>query len=183
MLNFAHVHTMVLVSNPLLWYPYTPGAWSNFFSAETSASAGLVGLLFVAISINLPKIVVVPQLVKRAAKALMALMGVLIASTLCLVPGQRFFFLGTELVVVGLLVWIGASWQENASSQDNPFIARRMRWILLVLTQLSVIPTFLAGVSILMGFGGALYWLVAGTIFSFVAAMVDAWALLIEICR
>jgi len=66
---------------------YNLAQWSNFFSAQVGASAALTGLLFVAISINLPKIVANPQLASRSAKALATLAGVLLASTLCLVPG------------------------------------------------------------------------------------------------
>ena len=35
----------------------TMGNWHGFFSAEVGASAALAGLLFVATSINLPRIV------------------------------------------------------------------------------------------------------------------------------
>ena len=35
---------------------YDPAAWAAFFAAVTGAAAALVGLLFVAVSINLDKI-------------------------------------------------------------------------------------------------------------------------------
>ncbi len=57
---------------------YNLAQWSKFFSAQVGASAALTGLLFVVISINLPKIVANPQLASRSAKALATLAGVLL---------------------------------------------------------------------------------------------------------
>ncbi len=56
-----------------------PGAdWANFFVAEVGASAALTGLVVVAISINLAKILSYPSLPDRAAEAPFALVGVLV---------------------------------------------------------------------------------------------------------
>jgi hypothetical protein len=38
-----------------------------------------------------------------------------------------------------------------------------------------------AGVSLLLGAGGGLYWLVPGVAFSLVVAIVNAWVLLVEV--
>ena len=54
---------------------YSPADWTGFFSAEVGASAGLAGLIFVAVSINLAQIVKETHLVSRSAKALLSLMG------------------------------------------------------------------------------------------------------------
>jgi hypothetical protein len=49
--------------------------------------------------------------------------------------------------------------------------------------QISTLPTVIGGIAVLtVGFDG-LYWLVAGMVFSTLAAMFDAWVLLIEINR
>jgi hypothetical protein len=40
-----------------------------------------------------------------------------------------------------------------------------------------------AGVSLLLGAGGGLYWLVPGIVLCLVVAVLDAWVLLIEILR
>jgi hypothetical protein len=49
---------------------YNPAAWVTFFSAQVGASAALAVLIFVAVSINLARIVEARALVARAAKAL-----------------------------------------------------------------------------------------------------------------
>jgi hypothetical protein len=45
--------------------------WESFFIAQVGASAALTGLIFVALSINLDKVMQSPQLIGRAGEALM----------------------------------------------------------------------------------------------------------------
>ena len=85
---------------------YTTAGWENFFVAEVSAAAALTGLLFVAVSINLTKILSFPQLPGRAGESLVMLMGALMVSTFGLVPQQPRLALGAEILGVGLLVWL-----------------------------------------------------------------------------
>ena len=162
---------------------YDPAPWSSFFSAEVGASAALTGLLFVAVSINLPKIVALPLLTARAAKALSTLVGVLLVATLGMVPGQSPASLGLELTVVGTLVWIVITLSYGASSRNNQYITRPQKIFHALLAQSSAIPGVLCGVSLTLHRGGGLYWLVPGILLSFVAALFDTWVLLIEILR
>jgi hypothetical protein len=52
-----------------------------------------------------------------------------------------------------------------------------------LLAQSSTLPFVAGSLSLMLGHGGGLYWLVAGTLASFVAGLIDAWVLLIEILR
>jgi uncharacterized membrane protein YdjX (TVP38/TMEM64 family) len=58
-------------------------------------------------------------------------------------------------------------------------------WIVLrtMLSQLATVPFCVAGIALLMGAPGALYWLVPGFVFSFVSGVVSSWVLLVEIRR
>jgi modulator of FtsH protease len=49
--------------------------------------------------------------------------------------------------------------------------------------QAATVPTIVAGVTLLTESGGGLYWLVGGVLFAYVAALTNAWVLLIEIRR
>ena len=53
----------------------------------------------------------------------------------------------------------------------------------MVVTQAATIPMAAAGVSLLVGAGGGLYWLVPGMASSLVVAVVNAWVLLVEVVR
>ena len=162
---------------------YNPVAWSPFFSAEAGALAALLGLIFVAVSINLARIIKRDNLVSRSAEALFILLGPLLASTFCLAPGQSNHFLGWELTASGLFIWIAATRSQFRSTRRNPYVSKRTKVFHFLLTQSAVVPFVVGGISMLAGRGGGLYWLLAGTVFSFLASLFDAWVLLIEILR
>jgi hypothetical protein len=53
----------------------------------------------------------------------------------------------------------------------------------MVLGQVGTLAMVIAGGAVLWVGPGGLYWLVAGTLFSIIAALADAWVLLVEINR
>jgi hypothetical protein len=162
--------------------------WHDFFLAQAGAAGVLTGLVFVAVSINLQEIVSDPGsgLAGRAAEALILLVGVLTASVLLLVPEQGQVMVGAEVLAVGLLTWGGVvaiqlrrlgSWGTMRPDLRQPFVLR------VALGQIATLPFVVAGIAVLAGGLGGLYWLVAGMIFATVVALFEAWVLLIEINR
>lgn len=162
---------------------YNPAAWSGFFSAELGASATLAGLIFVAVSINLAQIVKLKQLVSRSAKALLSLMAVLFASSLCLMPGVSRLILGYELTALGVVMWAATTFSQYGAARRNLYVDAKTKVFHFVLTELSAIAFVAGGLSLAWGWGGGLYWLAAGTVLSIANALLDAWVLLIEIQR
>jgi hypothetical protein len=164
------------------------GDWHDFFLAQAGAAGVLTGLVFVGVSINLEKIVSQPGfgLTGRAAEALILLVAVLTTSLLLLVPGQGTTIAGVEMLAVGLAAWgwVGAiqllrlkGWPEMAPELRRAFVLR------VALGQVATLPFVVAGVTVLAGGLGGLYWLAAGMVFSILVALFDAWVLLIEINR
>ncbi len=162
--------------------------WHDFFLAQAGAAGVLTGLVFVGVSINLPKIVSDPGsgLPGRAAEALILLVAVLTASILLLVPGQGQVMVGAEVLVVGLVTWgcVVAiqllrlrSWRVMRPDLRQTFVLR------VALGQIATLPLVVAGIAVLAGGLGGLYWLVAGMAFSIIVALFDAWVLLVEINR
>jgi len=163
-------------------------AWHDFFLAQAGAAGVLPGLVFVGVPINLQKIVSDPRsgLAGRAAEALIRLVAVLTASVLVLVPGQGPGLLGAEVLVVGLAAWGWIvvlqlprlrEWGTVRADLRVSFVLR------LVLGQVATLTLVIAGVAVLWVGPGGLYWLVASTLFSILAALADAWVLLVEINR
>ena len=68
--------------------------WQNFFVAELGALATLTGLVVVAISINLSRILTVVSLPSRAGESLIMLVGALVVVSVALVPSQPPLLLG-----------------------------------------------------------------------------------------
>lgn len=56
-----------------------------------------------------------------------------------------------------------------------------LRWA--VSSQLATLPFVVAGISIVVGFGGGLYWLLAGVGVALIVGLLNAWILLVEILR
>ena len=163
-------------------------AWHDFFLAQAGAAGVLTGLVFVGVSINLQKIVSDPRsgLAGRAAEALILLVAVLTVSVLGLVPGQGKGLLGAEVLVVGLAawVWIGAIQLPRLREWGTMRADLRVSFVLrVVLGQVGTLAMVIAGFAVLWVGPGGLYWLVAGTLLSIIAALVDAWVLLVEINR
>ncbi len=152
--------------------------WENFFLAQVGASAALAGLIFVGVSINLSKILSLPQLPYRAFEALLIVLTVLVISSLLLVPGQPLNLVGCEVLLVGLGIWLitlrlDLNSVQKLAPQERPHYRRRFL-LLILMNQIAVLPYIIAGVAILMGNPNGLYWLVPAILFSFVTAILDA---------
>jgi hypothetical protein len=155
--------------------------WENFFVAEAGAAAALSGLLFVAVSINLARILSIRHLPERAAETLVVLMSVLVVATFGLVPGQGHVALGCELLGVGLVVWVMAVRAQAIAHRD----VEQRRWLptRVVGTQAASLPLVVAGGLVASGRVCGLYWIVPGTLAAFASGMLNAWVLLVEIQR
>ncbi len=159
------------------------GEWGDFFVAEVGASAALAGLVIVAISINLARIMSLPALPGRAAETLVAPTGVLVTSSFMLVPHQPAGWLAGELLAAGAVMWLMPSviqFQGARSGSGVPFRAFAVRF---VLTQLSSLPIIAAGVLLLKGAPDAIGWMVPGVIAALITTVINAWVLLVEILR
>ena len=87
---------------------YELADWSNFAVASAGAAAALTGLLFVAVSINLQRILELPQLPDRAGGTLGLLLTLLLVSIVLLAPGQPLPATGTEIATMSVLLACGA---------------------------------------------------------------------------
>jgi hypothetical protein len=161
---------------------YAPGDWATFAAAQLGAAAALTGLLFVAVSINLEKILSFPRLPARAAETLLVLVLVLGMATLVLVP-QGPVPLGLEMALFGAAVATGTlrvQVRHGPDHQGDPWtwFASRVAW-----TQATSVCFLLGGVSLALGWGGGLYWLVPASLSAVAGSVYGAWVLLVEIIR
>jgi len=160
-----------------------PADWTTYLSAQAGAAATLTGLVFVAVSINLSRVLSIPGLTGRAAESLIQLFGVLIVSTTVLIPHQPVTALGTEILILGSALWLFQTvlqirYMAGSTGQPRYWLITRM-----VQTQFASIPFCVSGILLLRGSSAGLYWLAPGFIFSFVAGGMSAWVLLVEILR
>lgn len=157
--------------------------WANFFVAQCGASAALLGLLFVSVSLSLGKILAFPALPGRALTAMLLVLAVLLVSSFMLIPGQSGAANGIEILCVGVPICgasavIGIRGVRVATPRfRKEFIAS------LSILALAAAPYVIAGVLLLIASAAALYWLAAAIILSYLKAFMDAWVLLVEVNR
>jgi len=161
-------------------YAYDPSEWSDLFVATAGASAALAGLLFVAISINLERIVGEEGLPERALEAVLLLVAVLVVAIACLIPGQSEGVLGVELFLITGALAFAVLRPIRGLPDDAPRGWLVSRWALRLA---GTVPLLIGAISVMIGDGGGLYWVVAGVVFATVAAVANAWVLLVEILR
>ena len=158
--------------------------WEAFFLGELGAAAGLLGLLFVAVSINLSKIIESGGLTDRALVALVLLLQILVDSSMMLIPNQMPLAIGLEIIGVSAIAGIFGTFVGVHAIRLAKTRARTIHesWS-LVLFAIAVAPCLIGGAIVLGGDTNGLYWLAAGICFSFVKAVSDAWVFLVEINR
>ena len=77
--------------------------WKDLFVASAGAAAALAGLVFVAVSINIDRILKYQGLPERALQSVLLLLSVVLVSIIGLIPGQSRIALGAELLGEALL--------------------------------------------------------------------------------
>jgi hypothetical protein len=157
--------------------------WNTLFAVQAGGAATLTGLVFVAFSLNQSKIMTYPGLPGRALESLLQFLEVFLISTVALIPRQPERILAMEVLFIGIVLWIAQVFGLVGYLRLRA--GHPLWWFLLraVLSQFAAVPFLVAGISLLMGAQGALYWLAPGFVFSFLAGIVSAWVLLVEILR
>jgi len=161
---------------------YDASEWTDFFVAGASASAALTGLVFVAVSINVDRILRLPGLPERALATVMLLLSVVLVSLVGLIPGQSPEALAGELLGVSLVfaVSILALTSRSMAGREGDRGHALGHWLMVVL---GTVPVVLGAVSLFAEAGGGLYWVAAGIVLATTGAVANAWVLLVEILR
>jgi modulator of FtsH protease len=160
---------------------YEVEGWHDLFVASAGAAAALAGLVFVAISINIERILQYTWLPSRALRTVMLLIGVVVACVFGLVP-QSTDALGVELLATGAI--LGAVLVRSALTHRGPREVTNTGTVGQIgIEVLGTVPFAIAGLTLLIGSGGGLYWLLAGIVCAIVGAVLNAWVLMVEILR
>ena len=160
---------------------YSTEGWSDFLVASSGASAALAGLVFIGISINLKPILEMAGLPARAGQTIVVLATALGVSLALLGPGESRVVAGLEVLIVGGGGWLAVTIIQARSGEPHDVRAQRRRSMFFV--QVATVPFVIGGVSVLVSFGGGLYWMQAGVVLSLLVGLANGWVLLIEILR
>jgi modulator of FtsH protease len=143
--------------------------WTNLFAAEVAAAAALTGLVAVAISINLARILSFPQPPARA--------------TLARFPGQPEATFDAEALAIGVIelaVSIVAQ-ARGLSARGSPSSARKIARA--AVSAAAIGPLIVGAATVVAGSAAGLYVLAIGALISPAAGAWNSWILLVEILR
>lgn len=154
--------------------------WTDFFVAVAGAGSALAGLIIVAMSVNIQRIVEFPALANRGAATVGLLILVVVSAAVGLIPEQPTPMIGAEILVFGLggavLVLIAAR-AMRADVRQKATSAK----IALLIAQ--VLPFLIGAVLLLTGAETGMYWVAGGIVLVFVGSTANAWVLLVEVLR
>lgn len=172
---------LVTETEPVVDAAFDLSRWEAFAVAVVGAAAALAGLLVVAVSINVARILELPAVISRLVGTLALFAGILAIGTVLLVPGQGVRWAGVEIVVIAVallaaLVRLKISTRSQKRYGAGTTIAE---WIGIGAAAFLLA----AGVTCLLSAGGGLYWLVPAVLVGFTIGLANAWVALVEILR
>jgi hypothetical protein len=152
-------------------------AWSDYGVAIVGGSAALVGLLFVAVSVNSAWFAASEAHRGRAGQALVLFVVPLVTGVLLLIPGQTTTSLGIEIAAFGVLVGRALLALGGGELKDEPraivLVDRASPRVLITVALIA------AGVSLIVGRFGGLYWLAGAHVGALLAGLLNAWVFLL----
>jgi hypothetical protein len=158
---------------------YMPSAWGSFGEALAAVAGALTGLLFVALSVKGSALSGSRTLRSRAAETLVLFMTSVMISVILVAP-QPATAVGSELLALAVLA--GAALlilDRRAGQSPEPGVARFIeRYSPNTITAILV---GIAGVTLIAGVGGGLYWLIPAAAASLIGGVVSAWLFLVRL--
>ncbi len=158
-------------------------AWKDFFTASVSATSALTGLVFVALSNNLSKILAMPGMSARGGEVLVLLGGALFISLIALIPGQPLWVMQLKIGVISVLAWTLPSSIHVGAGKAGHFQKRWQFYLRTVMHQMATLPFIAATISLFFTPDLAPYLLAMGVMLSLGVGLFTAWVLLVEIIR
>ncbi len=153
--------------------------WSELFTAAAGATAALAGLVFVAISINLDRVLELDGVPELGLVTILLLIGALTVSLIGLIPdlGERAF--GILVLIQSLAFSLAITlFSLRSLAASNGHYASR-----ITLPLLGTAPFLAGSVLLISGAGAGEYLVFAGLVGAIIAAVLNAWILLVEILR
>jgi hypothetical protein len=145
-----------------------------------AATAALLGLLFVAVSLRIEPIARSAELRNRSAQTLTLLLTGLLIAVLLAVPDQRDWVLGLEYLLLALVVTGAAvTLDRRAGSQIGSAVGRLLDAINPTFVTCSLLV--IAAVILIFGSDDGIYMLVPALIAVLVGGVVNAWLILVKL--
>lgn len=165
---------------------YSIDGWSELFLASAGAASALAGLVIVAISVNIKQILKYKWLPSRAAMTVALLTLVLLVSIAGLIKAQSNYWFGAEILLLSLPVWLLSIKAVREKIIHVKEAKRPKNEIIFSIfsSQIGILPFIAGGILLLTPIATTgLYVIAAAILTAFIAGMLNAWILLVEILR
>lgn len=163
-------------------------SWQGFFTMAAGASAGLAGLVFVALSMHLKGIRNYPPYQYRTRSSLASMMLIFVLSSLMLFPAQTREWLGLEwLIVIGadgaFLIWTFLQARKAVAKHPHGLTSiqpyQRRTTLAIVTCLFGMLGASLVWAGLEVGF----YIVAIFSIITMVWVVINAWALVVGIAE
>ena len=161
---------------------YDAGAWHDFFVTAGTGAAALTGLLFVALSIQLDRILGHPEHRFRARGNFFGLTLVMVMALVVLMPTLNSRWLGVGLILPNVTAAVVNAWHLRGVLPvllSGP-IAFPLR---VGLSYVLILMGVFGGISVMVGVGGGLVWPAIESIGMLLIALLGAWSLLVGVAQ
>lgn len=157
--------------------------WHDFYMTAGGASAALIGLLFVGLSIHLETVITRPDVRQAARGSFQALIAILVASLISLIPQISSDALGWSMVALGVSGMVTASAEMRRVIRGNLLLGTR-RAIRRSGTRVAGLILLLVVGGLFLGGQGAAPLVLMVTIFVLLGSSAySTWNLLIDVAQ
>jgi hypothetical protein len=161
---------------------YDAGAWHDFFVTAGTGAAALTGLLFVALSIQLDRILGHAEHRFRARGNFFGLTLVMVMALVVLMPSLNGRWLGIGLIVPNLTAAAVNAWHIR-SVLPTFFSGSIVFPLRVALSYVLILMGVIGGISVMAGAGGGLVWPAIESIGMLLIALLGAWSLLVGVAQ
>ncbi len=157
--------------------------WSDFFVAVAGAGAALAGLIIVAISVNVRRILDIPGMAERGATTVSSLVLVVIVACAGLMPFQPLAAFGAESAVAAVVTLAIAARSTAVFMRHDTHDSRLGAAAKGGLGLLPGVLVFAGSLLACAGDSAGIGVVAAGILVCVAASSINAWVLLVEILR
>jgi hypothetical protein len=158
-------------------------SWTPFFAAQVGASAALAGLVFVALSINLSRIMEHAELVDRAGEAVVLLAQPVVSGLAILAPYRSIRTTGWLVLPIVIGTWLLVTRLAVRAQRGTFDLPRWQPIVRITLAEIALLPAVIGAVLLVSGSSAGFGLVALGAVVCIGVGILDAWVLLVEILR
>ena len=153
-------------------------AWHEFYTVLATATAALLGLLFVAMSVRADQIGTNPVLRKRALISVQGMATILVLSLVALIPSMNGLIFGAAIFAIvlfnaiGYVTATGKVVRQVGGQSVGP-------WIRTIANGISAVFAMSGAISLWLNRGGGLYLLAPSLLIILALWCIAAWHLIV----